>query len=362
MTELQYGTPDSSILFAVVAIAIGIAVWSGFSWRRRVRRFASSDVHSALLPPASSFRRGASVVLTTGSLALLVLALLDIRWGETQYEVPQKGIEVIFALDVSRSMLAEDTSPNRLERARQQISDMVNEMAGDRVGLVVFAGDTRQSVPLTTHYDEFKQVLETVGPHSVARGGSRLGDAIQAAADAFISKTNDHKAILVFTDGEDQESEPVRTARELYQEKGIRIFTVGLGDMEQGSRIPDPGSRSGGFVRHQGQQVVSRMNGEILKQIASVTQGAWIPAGTRRVNMADVYHGYVANVDQTEFETARINAFVPRFQWFAAPALLLLLVEIGITTRRTRRRHPADLTSGNETTSKQPKTRKSRAA
>jgi len=289
---------------------------------------------------------------------LLCIALMDIRWGRVWREVPQKGIEVMFLLDVSRSMLAEDAMPNRLSRAKQMIKDMVDEMAGDRVGLVIFAGETRQSVPLTSHYEDFKQTLDSVEPQSVRVGGSRLGDAIEAAANGFISKTHNHKAIVVFTDGEDQESKPADIAKQIHDEKGIRIFTVGLGDIDQGARIPETDGRRGGFVQHEGQQVWSKMNGQILSQIATDTDGAYIPAGTRRVNMADVYHGYVANVEQTEFETARINTYIARFQWFAAPALALLLLEVWMSTRstKTRRTTGTQISSKSKTTSMSGKT------
>ncbi len=209
-------------------------------------------------------------------------------------------------------------------------------MAGDRVGLLVFAGETRQSVPLTSHYEDFKQTLDSVGPHSVRRGGSRLGDAITAAANSFISKTNEHKAIVIFTDGEDQESNPVQIAKQLYEDQGIRIFTVGLGDMDQGARIPDDEKGGRDYLQYEGQQVWSKMNGQILSQIATETNGAYIPAGTKRVNMADVYRGYIANVEQQEFETAKINAYIARFQWFAVPALALLLLEVWLSTRPTK--------------------------
>ena len=272
--------------------------------RRAVLRFATARLRSQILPSGTSSRHWMSAMLITASMSLLCLALLDIRWGKTWREVPQKGIEVMFVLDVSRSMLAEDTAPNRLSRAKQLIKDMVDEMAGDRVGLLVFAGDTRQSVPLTSHYEDFKQTLDSVGPHSVRVGGSRLGDAMKAAADGFISKTLNHKALVVFTDGEDQASTPVEVAKQIHDEKGVRIFTVGLGDIDQGARIPDTDDRRGGFVQYAGEQVWSKLNGQILSQIATDTDGAYIPAGTRQVNMADVYHGYVANVAQMEFETA----------------------------------------------------------
>lgn len=335
--DLQFGNPNHWYLMIIVAFGVATTVWSVLARRRAAGKFASATARGRIFPHTSGGGHVVSALLVLGSLALMSLALLDIRWGKTWQEVPQKGIEVMFALDVSRSMLAEDVAPNRLARAKQQIEDMVDEMAGDRIGLVVFAGDTRQSVPLTTHYDDFKQVLETVGPETVRRGGSRLGAAIESAADGFIDKTNDHKAIVIFTDGEDQESQPVEMANTLFQEKGIRIFTVGLGNMDQGARIPDSDSRSGGFLEHEGQQVWSKLDGRILSEIATSTNGAYIPAGTKRVNMADVYHGYVANVEQTEFETAKINTYIPRFQWFALPALILLLLEVIWSTRKSRR-------------------------
>ncbi|MDA8563584.1 VWA domain-containing protein, partial [Mariniblastus sp.] len=254
---------------------------------------------------------------------------MDIRWGKTTREVPQRGLEVVFALDVSRSMLAQDAKPNRLARAKQQIKDMLAEMAGDRVGLVVFAGDAKQAVPLTNHYHDFQEKLDSVGPDSVSVGGSRLGVAIKAASDAFLSKTNDYKTMVLFTDGEDQESKPIELAKQLHAETGLRIFTVGLGDVTEGARIPENAGRlqrrrGEQFVQHNGQQVWSKLNGSVLKKIATESDGAYIPAGIKRVNMADVYHQYIANVEKSEFETAKINAFVPRFQWFAFPAFLCL--------------------------------------
>ncbi len=334
--DIQIGTPNNIWLLAVVGTGIVVTAYASLARRRAAMKFATARLRSQILPPGTRSRHWISATLIAASMSLLCLGLMDIRWGKIWREVPQKGIEVMFVLDVSRSMLAEDVTPNRLSRAKQQIKDMVDEMAGDRVGLIVFAGDTRQSVPLTTHYEDFKQTLDAVGPHTVRVGGSRLGDALKAAANGFISKTNDHRAIVVFTDGEDQESKPDEVAKQIHAEKGIRIFTVGLGDINQGALIPETEDRRGGFVRYEGQQVWSKMNGQILSQIATDTDGAYIPAGTRNVNMSAIYHGYVANVGQAEFETAKINAYIARYQWFAAPALALLLLEVWSSTRRRR--------------------------
>ena len=333
--DLQIGNPHFAWLMAFAVVAVAVSIWAGILRKRALKTFGTTGLERG---NRSTFSRLLSTLALALSIVLLSLALMDVRWGKTTYEVPQKGLEVVFALDVSRSMLAQDASPSRLERAKQQIKDMVDEMAGDRVGLVVFAGEADQTVPLTSHYDDFKQILDTVGPHSISVGGSQLGVAIKAASGAFISKTNEHKTIVLFTDGEDQESEPVKLAKQLHADEGVRVFTVGLGDFEQGARIPDEQSRSPSFVQHEGQQVWSKLNGRILKEIATETEGAYIPAGTKRVNMADVYHGYVAKVEQTEFETAKINAYVPRFQWFAGAALFFLLIEFWLTSGGNRKR------------------------
>ena len=173
--------------------------------------------------------------------------------------------------------------------------------------------------------------------HTVRSGGSRLGDAIDAAAaHGFISKTNDHKAIVIFTDGEDQESSPVEIAKQLHDDKGIRIFTVGLGDMDQGARIPDTESRQHGFRQNKGQQVWSKMNGQILNQIATETNGAYIPAGTKRVNMSDVYHGYIANVERPNSKRPRSMPMWRGISGSLLPALALLVAEVLLSTRSSR--------------------------
>ena len=334
MLDVQTGNPQNIWLLIVIAIGLAAAIYSTVARKRSLNLFSTGS-HSRNHARVTG-KKWISTLLIVTALLLLTIALLDIRWGKTFKEIPQKGIEVLFVLDVSRSMLAEDASPNRLNRAKQQIKDMVDEMAGDRIGLIVFAGEARQAVPLTSHHEDFRQTLDLIGTQSVRLGGSRLGDALTKAGNSFIDQTNNHKAIVVFTDGEDQESEPLKVARELHEQQGVRIFTVGLGDMDQGARIPERSNNRRSFVEYEGQQVWSKMNGQILRQIATETSGAYIPAGTKQVNMADVYNGYLAKVDQKEFEQAKINAYIPRFQWFAVPALCLLIAEsIWMTRRRS---------------------------
>jgi Ca-activated chloride channel family protein len=334
--DIQIGNP-TNVYLLWLAVAVGAVFAMALVARRQaLAKFATSNLVKQLVPRGATSKRIAKAIMATTAIVALAIALTDIRWGRTWREVPQKGIEVMFVLDVSRSMLAEDASPNRLERAKQQIRDMIDEMTGDRVGLVVFAGDVRQRIPLTSNYQDFKLTLEEVGPHSVERGGSQLGDAIRAATAAFLDKTNDHKAIVAFTDGEDHESDPVAAAQAAVDEKGIRVFTVGLGDIQQGARIPiEQMATQRAYLQHNGQQVWSKMNSETLEKMAQTSGGAYIPAGTKQVDMAEVYRSYISSVEQTEFETAKINSYIPRFQWFAALALVLILVDSLIAVGRS---------------------------
>ena len=211
--EIQIGSLQNLHWLWMVLAVVLLAAFSLFWQRKAAMRFATSDMLSRVLPVRSVYRSMVSMALVLATMVLLVFCLVDLRWGKVEREVPQSGIEVMFVLDVSRSMMAEDVTPNRLERAKQMIKDTVDEMAGDRVGLTIFAGEARQQIPLTNHYDDFKQGLDAVGPDSLNRGGSRLGDAIVVASRGFLEITNDHKAIVLLTDGEDQESRPLVATR-----------------------------------------------------------------------------------------------------------------------------------------------------
>jgi Ca-activated chloride channel family protein len=323
--DIEIGNISSLFWIWAACLAVVAMVVALIARTRAIKKFATPNLAARILPEASWQRSGLRIFCIALALLAMIGALLDVRWGRNWRDVPQKGIEVVFLLDISRSMLAEDTSPNRLDRAKQQITDMLDEMEGDRAGLVVFAGRAKQQIPLTSNHHDFKLMLDEVGPHCLDRGGSRLGDAIRVARSCFLEESDDHKAIVIITDGEDHESEPVEEASDAYASQGIRTFTVGLGSMEKGARIPVRlASRGRSYLQHEGEEVWSRMNGEILKQVALAGEGAYIPAGTKQVDMGDVYHSYISSVEQTEFETARINSYIPRYPWFIGLALLVL--------------------------------------
>lgn len=227
-------------LLWVVALLVLVVLY-GFSRKRRaLERFASAHLLPHLVPHLSVSRRRAKAALLLSAMVLLVLGMTDPRWGVHFEDVQRRGIDIMFVLDVSRSMLAADIAPNRLGRAKQYIGDTLEVLGGDRVGLVTFAGNAVLTCPLTVNYGSFRMALDEVSTRSSTRGGSLLGDAIRMAAESFVDKIKEHKVIIVLSDGEDQESYPVEAAKKAHDDLGIKVFTVGLGDSKEGAWAGPP--------------------------------------------------------------------------------------------------------------------------
>ncbi len=321
------------LLWVVLAL-LGVIVYGMARRRRALARFAHENVLARLLPAGTRARRWVKSSILLAALVALVMAIIDPRWGVYWEEVPSHGIDIVFVLDVSRSMLAEDVAPSRLERARQDIKDVVDTLAGDRVGLVTFAGVASLRCPLTTNYSSFVMALDEVEPSGAARGGSLLGDAIRIAAGAFVDQVKQYKTIIVLSDGEDQGSFPIEAARKVQEERGIRVFTVGVGDSAQGSRIPITRDGQKLYLQYEGQEVWTKMDPAILQQMALAGGGAFIPAGTSRIDLGQIYQQKIAGTEKREFETSRVQRYKVRYQWFAGLALLLVMVETMIREAR----------------------------
>jgi len=311
----------------------------GFARRQRARqRFASPELLLRLAPGQSRFRRGAKAALVLLALIFMIGALVGPQWGEYYQDVQRKGIDIMVALDVSRSMLARDVTPNRLERAKQDIRDLVKILPGDRVGLVTFAGTATLACPLTTDYSFFRLALEEVGPQSTPRGGSLIGDAVRKCVSCFDDRIQKYKAVILITDGDDHESEPVLAARDAYEQHGIRIYTIGLGDTEDGSRIPTPKGGVETYLQYEGQEVWSKMNPLLLSQMADAGNGAYVPAGTANIELDRIYEKYITAQEQREFEDTRLKRYHVQFQWFVAAALICLSAEVFLSPGRPLRR------------------------
>lgn len=321
-------------LWLVLALA-GLVVWAMARRRRALERFAAAHLLPDLTPDASVARPRVKAGLMLASLALLSLAMTDPRWGVYYEEVRRRGLDVVFVLDVSRSMLAEDVTPNRLDRAKQYIRDALEVAQGDRVGLVTFAGDAVASCPLTVDYSALRMILDDVAPLSATRGGSSLGDAIRGAAESFTDEVKGYKAIIVLSDGEDQDTAPIEAAGKAWEERGVRTYAVGLGDSKQGGRIPiNEAGAARAWLEYQGQQVWTKMVPEILEKTALAGRGAFVPAGTSRFDLGRFYEQNIATADQRDLGVEQVQRYRIQFPWLAGPALLLLLIESMIAGRK----------------------------
>ena len=322
-------------------LALGAAVLMMIGLRRRRRLLAlvaASPLLARLAPNLDLSRAWIRAALAALALVALTLALMDPRWGMQVEQVQRRGLDAIFVLDVSRSMLAGDATPSRLERAKQFVIDASEALEGDRVGLVDFAGTATLRVPLTLNYAAFRQAVQNLEPKGATRGGSMLGEAIRMAANSFPAADKGARAVIVLTDGEDMGSEPAKAAATALEELGVRVFTVGIGDTRDGARIPLTGTDGQRrYLVHDGQEVWSKMNPDTLREIAQAGGGAFVPAGTAQIDMAAVYRDSLAGLDRVDQESSLVKRQTPRFQWFAGAALLLLVAESLITDRSTRR-------------------------
>ncbi len=318
----------------VVAALAALAWWGLAARRRALHRFAEHGLLARLAPQLSLFRPAVRSGCSIAGLVLLVLALADPRWGVRYLETEQRGMDVMFVVDVSRSMLAGDASPSRLDRATLFIDDAVDAMAGDRVGLVDFAGDASIRSPLTLNYDAFKTSLAELSPRDTTRGGSMLGDAIRVAADAFPDDEPIGKAIVVLTDGEDMDSFPVEAADAAWRNHGARVYTIGIGDPDDGARIPTIVNGQRSWLRHEGAEVWSRMDPDLLAGVADAGGGVFVPAGTGLVDLGEFFDEWITTIDQQDRGTSTAREMIPRFRWFAIPALILLLIDPLISNRR----------------------------
>lgn len=314
-----------------------LVMWSIVRRRRVARRFAETDIARSaterLRPLAATFK-GICVI---GALGLVMTALAR-PLGETiPTPIERSGRDVIFMLDVSRSMWAEDLAPNRLERAKLMIQDTLESLEGDRVALVAFAGTTVVAAPLTVDYGFVRMALDGMSPDSVSRGGSLIGDAIRKTMAELIPEEDEgrFRDIILLTDGEDHDSFPAEAALEA-ADRGVRIIVVGLGDHENGSPIPIRDERGRrGFIEHNGEVVRSRLKEDSLRDIAlSSTNGLYLPVRRGDIDLGAVYRDLRRDSERRAIEEADATKKRELFQWALLGAFALLIVEGFISERR----------------------------
>ena len=327
------------LLFLVPAVLVPAYAWSFVRKARALRVLASHEMLRKINARASLPRQvGKAAILVLG-FVLLAVALTQPKWNPKPQEIRRQGRDVVILLDTSRSMLAEDIKPNRLERSKLAILDLLEKLQGDRIGLVTFAGNATVKCPLTQDYAFVRMALADVTTESTSRGGTLIGDAVRKATEeVFDNQSRQYKDILLITDGGDQQSFPEQAAEKAAQQ-GIRIIAVGLGDEDQGARIPitdDRGRTT--FLKYKGEEVWVKLDGDLLRKIAFATEGGkylLVRPGTT-LDLGEMYEDLIASAEKRELESQTMTHYDEKFQIFLAGALLLLIGEVFVGEQKKR--------------------------
>ena len=308
--------------------------------RRQLAEFGDPELVSELMPDASKARPVVKFSLLMVALALLIMAAARPQYGQKEKTVKRQGIEVMIALDISNSMMAEDVAPNRLDRAKQMLSKMIDRMVDDKVGLVVFAGEAYTQLPITCDYVSAKMFLNTITPALIPTQGTAIGAALETSIRSFGSQESDAgRAIILITDGENHEDDAIAAAKHA-RELGIQVFVVGIGKPE-GSPIPIVGTNN--YIKDRsGQVVVSRLNEDMCQQIAQAGNGIYVRCDNTNTAMRALQQE-LDQIATAELETKVYADYNEQYQSFVLIALLLLVIDFFILERKNHRLAKMDI-------------------
>jgi Ca-activated chloride channel homolog len=301
-----------------------------------LQNFSERKLHNVLFPSFSGIKNTIKFSIIIISLCFLIIAAANPQVGTKMEEVKQTGIDVFILLDVSLSMQAEDIKPNRLERAKFQIANLIDKLKGDRIGLVIFAGEAYVQIPLTTDYSAANLFLSAVDFNSVPQPGTAIASAINLALKSFDKSVSTQKAIVLITDGEDHEGDINKAVSDAVS-MGVKLYAIGLGSPD-GAPIPLFDSRGNqvGFKKDKsGNTVLTKLDEETLKQIASAGGGEYY-RGSNYEDYLDKIYKELSQLDKTEFGVKKVTDYEDRFYYFLAPAILLLFVEFFISENKNR--------------------------
>jgi len=329
----RFAHPEYLYLLLVVPVLIGVFIYTKIQRRRNINKFGNPELLAGLMPNVSFIRPQVKFYLQLTSVLLLIIVLAQPQFGTRQEKEKRKGIEVMIALDVSNSMMAQDVQPSRLEKAKQVLSKLVDGMTNDKIGLVVFAGDAYTQLPITVDYVSAKMFLSTISPQLVPRQGTAIGSAIDLAIKSFGTKSGAGRAIIVITDGENHEDDAVGAAK-LAAENNIIVNVIGMGKAE-GSPIPVPGTMS--FWKDKdGNVVVSKLNETMCKEIAVAGKGIYVHAD----NSNSAFRIITKELDtlgKSDIKTSVFSEYNEQFQSFALLALIILILDFFIFDRKNKR-------------------------
>lgn len=302
--------------------------------KRNIKQLGDAQLVQTLMPSQSNFKLWIKFILLNLSYFFLVLGLANPQIGSKLEEVERKGVDLVIALDVSNSMLAEDIKPNRLERAKRAISQLIDRLEGDRIGIVVFAGKAYMQLPITSDYSAAKLFLSTIDTEIVPTQGTSIGQAIDLSLTAF--KDNKYeKAIVVITDGEDHDDNPVDASKNAL-ELGIKVYAIGIG-LPEGAPIPEfENGQAVGYKKDiKGKTVITKLDELTLQKIASAGGGIYVRANNTSAGLNQVFEE-ISKMEKQRYETKMFSDYEDRYQYFIALALFLLVLELLIFERKSR--------------------------
>ncbi|MBO2523007.1 MAG: hypothetical protein CW336_03995 [Bacteroidetes bacterium] len=312
------------IIPVLVAIYVLIRLWN----KRQFGRFANVKLRGYLVPMFSNARANTKFVIFNLIIALLIIGAANLQSGSKMEKVKREGIDLFLCVDISNSMHAEDIAPNRLERSKQAISKLISKLGGDRIGIIVFAGNAYVQLPITTDYSAAKMFLSTVDTDLIPTQGTEIGRAIELAIKSF-GENEHNKAIVIISDGEDHENGDAVKAAQDAAKYGIKIYTIGMG-LDEGAPIPlynKYGKKTGYKKDKDGNIIITKLDDHILRQIAEIGDGLYVRASNSNVGLDKIYED-INKTEKSEIESSVFTDYDDQFQWFVGAAILLLIIEI----------------------------------
>ena len=318
------------IIPIVVVLFLLLQVWK----RHAQHKFADRRLLKRLSPNRSLFKSVLKLTVWSLAMASLAVALVNPKVGTTLETVKREGVDIVFAVDVSRSMLAEDIAPNRLEKSKQLVTQIVNNLASDRIGIIAYAGTAFPQLPITTDYAAAKMFLQNMNTEMLSSQGTAINEAIELAKTYYNDEEQTNRVLIIISDGEDHSEEAARVAEEA-SEEGIRIFTIGVGTTKGG---PIPIKRNGIVLNYkkdkQGETVITKLDEDTMKIIADEADGTYIN-GQNTNEVVEQISDILLKMDKKEFEAKQFADFKDQFQWFLGLAIFLLFLDIFLLERKT---------------------------
>ncbi len=321
--------------FGVIGLLLMLFLLVAFWKRKKQKEFSERNLLEKLSPEISPFKSTLKMLAVLLALALLVIALVNPKIGTQLKTIKREGVDIVFALDVSRSMLAEDIAPNRLEKSKQIISKIIDKLGSDRVGIIIYAGNAYPLLPITTDQAAAKMFLQNADPDMVSSQGTAINEALKLAKSFYDDDEQTNRFLFIVSDGEDHEENVSYITDEATQE-GIKIFSIGVGT-SQG--VPIPLKRNGVLIGYkkdrEGETVITRLNEQTLQKIASDGDGEYI-VGNNTSKTVDYIEELLLKADKKEFETKQFSDFKDQFQWFIGLGILFLVIDALMFSKKTK--------------------------